>query len=236
MNDDFLQEYRKRPPAEFAEALYGRIDAQRSPRWFRRLAWAPVVIALVVIGALSVSPAARAGALSVILTLGGVEVEEMDALPVAEGPVFQAEWVSYSFDEAQEALPFALRLPAYVPEGYAPASEIQVIHAGVRRPITTVSVEWHRGRRWIRLSVEQWSDLQPPARLLSGHGSAEAVQVRGTQAALVRGAWRAADGTYDSGRGLTLIWVEDDLVYTLHAPGTGIPAETLVRMAESVED
>ena len=109
-----------------------------------------------------------------------------------------------------------------------------MIHAGTRRPITTASLEWHRGRRWIRLSVEQRSDLQPPARLLSGHGSAEAVEVRGSPGALVRGAWSAADGSYDTGRGITLIWAEEDLVYTLHAPGTAIAPETLMRMAESL--
>jgi hypothetical protein len=236
MNDDFLRDYRKRPRAEFSEALYRRIDEQRRPKWFSRLAWAPVVMALVVIGALSVSPAARAGALSVILTLGGVEVEEMSALPVTEGPVFHAEWVSYSFEEVQDALPFTLKVPAYVPEGYAPAPEVRVIHAGTRRPLTTASLEWHRGRRWIHLYVEQRSDLQPPTRLLSGHGSAEEVQVRGTQGALVRGAWSAEDGIYDAGRGLTLVWVEDGLVYTLHAPGTGITPETLMLMAESLAD
>jgi hypothetical protein len=94
MNDDFLKAYRKRPRPEFSETLYRRIEGRPDPRWFLRLAWAPVVIALVVIGALAVSPELRAGALSVVLTIGGVEVEEIDALPVAEAPVFYPEWTS----------------------------------------------------------------------------------------------------------------------------------------------
>jgi hypothetical protein len=235
MNDDFLKAYRKRPRPEFAEALYRRLEREQGPRWLLRAAWAPVVIALAVIGALILSPELRAGALSVVLTIGGVEVEEADALPVVEGPVFYPEWASYTFEEAQEALPFTLKLPSVAPEGYILASEVQVIHATGRRPITTVALEWRRGRRWITLYVEQRSEAQPPTRLLSGHGSAETVQIRGTQAALVRGAWGAEDGAYDIGRGLTLVWVEDGLVYTLHTPGGEVPAEALIRMAESFD-
>jgi hypothetical protein len=235
MNDDFLKSYRKRPRPEFTEALYRRLEKQQGPRWLLRVAWAPVVIAMAVIGALILSPELRAGALSVVLTIGGVKVEETDALPLAEGPIFYPEWASYTLEEAQEALPFALKLPGVTPEGYILAPGVQVIHATGRRPITTVSLEWRKGSAWITLYVEQRSDAQPPTRLLSGHGSAEMVQVRGTQAALVRGAWGAEDGAYDVGRGLTLVWVEDGLVYTLHTPATDVTAETLIRMAESVD-
>jgi len=235
MNDDFLKAYRKRPRPEFAEALHRRLETRRGPRWFLRAAWAPVVIALAVIGALILSPELRAGALSVVLTIGGVEVEEIDALPVVEGSVVHAEWVSYTLDEAREALPFALKLPRTAPDGYVMEPEVQVIHATNRRPVTTVALEWRRGSHWITLYAEQRSEGQPPARLLSGHGSAETVQIRGVQAALVRGVWSAEDGAYDVGRGLTLVWVQDGVVYTLHTPGSEVPAEALIRMAESVD-
>jgi hypothetical protein len=235
MNDDFLKAYRKRPRPEFAEELYRRIERRQDPHWLLQLAWGPVVIALAVIGTLVVSPELRASALSVVATIGGVEVEELDALPAVEGPVIRAEWVRTTLEEARQALPVDLKLPAVAPEGYILAPEVQMIHATNRRPVTTVLLEWRKGTRWITLSVEQRYGAQPPTRLLSGHGSAETVQIRDTQAALVRGAWRAEDGAYDARRGLTLIWVEDSLVYTLHTPSADVTVEALIRMAESVK-
>ncbi len=110
-----------------------------------------------------------------------------------------------------------------------------MLHVTSRRPVTTVVLEWRKGSRWITLYAEQRLEAQPSTRLLSGRGSAETVPVRGTQAVLVRGTWGAEDGAYDVGRGLTLVWVQDDLVYTLHTPGSEVPAEALIRMAESLD-
>jgi hypothetical protein len=233
MSDDFLNEHRERPSPEFTEALWERLQAPRRPWWTRRLVWAPALLLLVLVGALAASPELRAGALAVVRAVGGIEVQETDIVPPLEGPVARSAFVTYDLEGAQRALPFAVRVPTWAPEGYVLVPEVSVLAAHDRRPVTTAVLTWRRGRLWIELWVEERPEAQPPLRLVAGHGSAEEVVVGGAPAALVRGAWSAEDGTYDASRSVALVWVEAELVYILRTWDSGISAEELIRMAES---
>lgn len=234
MSDEFLRAFVERPDPEFAESLYQRISANRGAWPLKRLVWVPAVLSLLIVSAFITSPVLRAGALSVIRSIGRVEVEETEFYPGTTGQVFRSETVHYTLAEAQEIVPFEIKVPTWAPAGFELAPDVAVIAATDRRPVTSVFLTWHNRRRTIMLTVEQSPDVQPPHRLVAGLGSVEEVVVNGEPAALVRGAWHADEGTYDTTRGVVLVWVTHDLVHSLRSSDARVSAQELVRMAESV--
>lgn len=236
-DDDFLRQYAHPPRPAFADALHARLQqiAVRPirPRAALRLAWGAGALALTLAVVLTLSPAARAEATALLRLIGGIAVEEVAENP----PLTPTEQVSETprvpWAVAQERMGIAL--PTVLPPGYVLQPEASLLEDP---QFTIATFSWRgEGGGLLQFSAKRGgAEIDFAQRI--GLESAEAIQVNGAPAALIRGAW---DGTgWQRDGTLTISWRRGDDVYDLVAfnatyeEATPLTVAELVQVAESL--
>lgn len=230
MNDDFLTRFRKPPGREFSAALYERINNPMNTQnkfTLRRFTFA-AALCLALAAAFLFSPSARAALEYIYRQIGEITFleEQGPSTPVPESQITIVPDDVMSLAEAQERLPFEISLPTWAPEGFHLGSVVRVTYFGDR--LTPVDISYYSDNpasAVIILTVSQ------PVQWEVDLDHLQEVQVNGEPAGLTRGNWDADTGQW-TGSDTTLTWLRGDVMYRLSAPG--VPAEDLIRMAESI--
>jgi uncharacterized protein DUF4367 len=232
MNDDFLTRFRKAPRREFSEALYERIRTEMNTQKkfnVRRMTLA-LAMGIALIAAFAFSPAARAAVNNLVHQIGGVTFfspdETHNQAPVLESQVTIVPEDRLPLDQAREKVPFDISLPNWVPDGFHMGSLVRISYFGDR--YTPVEITWY-GPDAIRGNI----DLRVGQRVswLVDTNDLQEVQVNGQPAGLTGGTWDADSGEWTEALAI-LTWMKGDVMYQLSSPG--LPAEDLIRMAESI--
>jgi hypothetical protein len=236
MNDGFLTRYRKSPPREFSEALYKRIKVQMNPRKrfpFRRLTFAAALCAALVT-ALAFSPAVQAAFNGLIVEIGGMTFFEPDetesqATPLPESQVTIVPQEILPLAEAQARLPYDIRLPTWVPDGFKMGTSVRVAHfPGFATPEVTIT--WYGSDPDVgNIDLTIYGQR---VNWLVETDNVQEVEVNGQPAALVEGGWDADTNQWSGEAARMLNWMKGSEMYQLHSPGAS--AEDLIRMAESI--
>jgi hypothetical protein len=238
MNEEFLTELREAPQREFTDALYARLAQQKpdAPRFgpLKIVATALLALALPLALAMMFSPAARAAVQGVIQKVGDLTFDVSDEYPGGDGPVGILESEPMTLEEARAIFPVALRVPAWVPAGYAREETVNL----TRLPDGNMSalMTWLGDQN--RLALYTYSS---PKTLMGGDGvavgpgSLEEVQVNGKAATVVRGAWNANTKTWGPDMLISLLWIDEERGYLLSGMEHHITPADLIRMAESME-
>jgi hypothetical protein len=234
MNDDFLTNYRKTPRREFVAALYERINIsmkeQRKFTW-KRLTFA-AALCLALAAALAFSPNVRAAFTYIFREIGGVTYLEeepvagMTVTPLPESAITIVPEDILPLSEARERVSFEISLPTWAPEGFVMGTSVRISYFPDR--YTPVYITWSGNDRVlgnIVLTVGQ------RVSWLVDLDHLQEVQINSEPAGLTGGSWDADTGQW-TGRDLTLTWMRGDVMYILNSPG--VPAEDLIRMAESI--
>jgi hypothetical protein len=234
MNEDFLTNFQKSPRREFAAALYKRINIPmktKSNLTFRRIIFAAAICVTLLV-AFAFSPVARAAWTYIFREIGGVTYLEEDpaagptATPLPESAITIVPEDVLPLDEARTRVPFEISLPTWAPEGFVMGTSVRISYFG--NQYTPVYITWSGNDRMlgnIILSVGQ------RVSWLVDLDQLQEVQINGEPAGLTGGGWDADTGQW-TGRDLTLTWMRGDVMYLLSSPG--VPAEDLIRMAESI--
>ena len=234
MNDDFLTRYRKSPPRDFSDALYERITIQMNarrifPSW--RLTFAAALSAAL-IAALMFLPAAPAAFNGLILEIGGITYLEPDetesqAPPLPESQVTIVPEDILPLVDAQAKVPFAIRLPTWLPDGFVMSNSVRISYFGEK--FTPVIITWYGSNPDvgnIELMIGQ------RVSWLVNTGDVQEVEVNGQPAALIGGTWDVDTNQWQSQSDLTLSWMKGDVMYRLSSAGAAV--EDLIRVAESI--
>ncbi len=139
-----------------------------------------------------------------------------DTVPVQAG----------ALDEIRARLPFTIKTPAWVPEGYRLSDEISV--AG---DAAWVLLEWeHETGALVDLVISPYAPATPnaPPQFV------KAVVVAGRPAQFIFGLHNSAAGQWDPTLQTILTWQDGDLYYSLATAGTATSAKDLKHMAQSM--
>ncbi len=134
------------------------------------------------------------------------------------------EPVTLTLSEAPAQLPFALALPAWIPDGFVLHDAVEAVLPADDWPYASVTLTWQNGDE-ATLTLDLTNAPAAASALSAGH--AEAVMVNGQPATLTQFGLKSAP------RGFELKWKRDGVSYALSADGS-VGAEVLMQMAESV--
>lgn len=225
-------------PAGLSDRILRSLPPRHAPKRTARLLRrpAPVLagVLVVLIVAIGVTmPPVRAGISTLLESVSPRETSD----PPAERRLGEGEVLT--LDEAQQRVPWRIRIPGSLPEGYRMAGvlagEVQSFADGA-----TVVLYYVRGdgadAPQIRIVQRR---MLPDARadLPVERGASSYVRVNGRDALLVDGAWQEQDGRMVWVRGsfIQLVLEEDGLLITIEAdPRDGWDAGGLIRIAESL--
>ncbi len=157
---------------------------------------------------------------------GTVSLDDLDLDAFMQG-AGDAAPESVSLAEAQARLPFAVALPAWVPEGFSVLDEVEVVQgqAEAAPAYASVIVTWEDDAG-ASLDLQIATAGQGQARLGSAEGG-EAASVNGAPATLARSHRTGSER-------LTLSWTRASLAYQLSAEGEAVSADDLLRVANSI--
>lgn len=231
MRDKFL--YKLRPPLDkaFSRNLYQRLSLQypddlelkkeyqtmKRKQQFRGWKYAFLSMCVMAVLLITLSEPVRAKALEWIRVIAGFTVEETLESPIVtidEAIITPESIPGVSIADIMQDPPFNFNLPTWIPEGF-----VMDPQAGIANSKDWVSISWtNAGLSEIQLMVErEYTGYSIPA----GEGSSEPVEIDGTPALLVRGAWNTSHA-WDMSLGITIAWEEDGhfyrLIYSEHEP------------------
>lgn len=176
-------------------------------------------------------------------TIGGVVFVERANYPTESEmeSIKQADelWEPHilSFADAEAQLPFAIHLPTWLPEGFERLDEVMVALPRAEHTFALAIVTWcdMQSEECLRLNMEDAPNGSN--EWLVGSESIEEIEINGSPAALVRGAWDAKQEAWELGEVMTLSWhsSQKNVTYHLMASEGAVPIEALVRMTESME-
>ena len=235
MNDEFLARYRKPPPREFSEALYKRINVPMNTRKsfpLRRFTFA-AALGVALFAALAFSPTARAAFNGLMVDIGGMiffepDETESQATPLPESQITIVPQETLPLGEAQARLPYAISLPAWVPDGFKQSSVARISYFPGGPPQVTIT--WYGSDP--QVGNIDLTIFGKRINWLVDTEDVQEVQVNGQPAALVGGSWDADTGQWNNDSSLMLNWMKGNEMYQLMSPGAS--AEDLIRMAESI--
>jgi hypothetical protein len=148
-----------------------------------------------------------------------IPVDQIHIPPTSTAP---PEAVIMSLAEAHAAVPFAISLPAWAPDGFQLLDAVEVTADAASG---MVGVAWQNADgATIDLSL---SNTPAGASRLAGAGTVETVTVNGQPATMRHTAGLGASR-------LVLTWTREAVAYRLAAPADALDAASLVRMAESI--
>jgi hypothetical protein len=240
MNDDFLTRFRKPPRRAFAAALHERINGPMRTRnnfALRRATWA-AALCVALLAAAAFSPSARAAVAALARQIGGITYigpdQAADEPSQNSGEVQIVPEEDLSLAEAQAKVPFEIRLPQSMPDGY---TMLPTVHVSYFPDIpnnstsTFVTIAWGQSQDLGGHRIELV--IGPPGSWLVDLDHLQDVQVNGQPAGLTRGGWDADTHQWDTSHGgLTLTWTLGNVMYQLRS--ASLTAEDLSHIAESI--
>jgi anti-sigma factor RsiW len=201
--------------------------AARYPLPVAALAAALVLVALLGVAA----PPVRGG---LRLALERVLLRETTA-PTAERLIDPGAVVA--LDDARRQVPWRIRLPARLPEGYRlVAVTVGEVHEDAIGPTVVLHYQQGDGPRAPALRITELRVARPLDEPIAP-GAATELRVDGRPALLIDGAWEERDGqtVWTRGTLLRLILQDGDLVVQLEGePRDGWERDALIRVAESL--
>ncbi len=206
------------------------ISPVKRPQLVRRIALGLAALCLVVTLTLAISPTARAKLVEVIRSIGGVTFSETEEYP-GGGDVQIAPGMTLSLEEAQATLPYPIRLPAWVPEGFTQDDTVTITFFDDQ--FTPVSIGWSRTTEDRQASVIGLTIEPLNATNVVGPESIKTVEINGQPAAFVHGGWNADTQTWDTRIGRVLMWKMGEQTYLLSG-SPDVSDEDLLRIAESI--
>lgn len=232
-DDQFLKEFYQPPRREFGDALLKKISAEPKeqahrlhwlfswltmPRLTRQLAAVCLVLLLILVA----SPSARAQLGVLMHTIGGVVFVERADYPTESEieSVRQADdlWEQriISFAEAEAQLPFAIHLPTWVPEQFERLDKLMVALPQADTAFALAIVTWcdMESGECLRLNMEH-APNGSNEWFVAAESLAE-LEINGSPAALVRGAWDGEQEAWESGQVITLSWQSSQPDVTYH--------------------
>ena len=237
MNDKFLKDYRTLPRPEFIQNMRRRFDIREETAMHeQRLRFSPVglvtvALLLVLVLVLTISPAARAQVEDWVGVVGGVLFTATGDYPGNDGvPVSIVPSDEMTLEEARKVLPFAIDLPAYVPEGFVLEETVRIPH--FEDGIGRIDIQWRAPYKGLSLHIEDRSPEE--ANWLVAPGSMEEVFVDGASAALVRGGWYENTKQWENKGHLQLFVSHNGQTYLFSTNEDNIPVEELIHIAESL--
>lgn len=223
-------------PVAAPPGFAGRVTASlpRQPaRWRRSLALVAVMLLVVLAGGVLVQDGARA---SIGLFLRQVVLRETPALTMSSQTT---PMTRLTLAEAQKLVPWRIRQPAGLPDGYRLA-EVYAgsIHSFAVGPTVVLHYREGDGPTARSLGVmELQTAVKQRADEPVGPGAARQVPVGDGTGLLIDGRWGERDGqqVWESGAMLRLIVEDGDLVFQLQAdPKDGWTAEQLAGIAATL--
>jgi len=235
MKDEVLTQFQRRPPGEFAEALYARLAAlpdsepvstssvETLKNWLLRRALPSFSLSFLLMAFVAgLLPPLRTG----LWQWASGRNYEMPAIAT-----YASEPQTVATADAQLSLPVTLtRIPQWTPAGFVLSSTITAYRlltgtsdASASMPVSTrVDYTWHDelGRQ-ITLALQPAHDAQP----ITDTSLLQLASIHGDSATL-------SELTYQPGW-LSLTWEVAGTQYSLLAP-QGVLSTTLIKMAESV--
>ena len=216
MNDDFLTQYRKTPPLEFADALYQRISQQVRPGfaftiWNKltlRNAGALLVFIVAVAAcayyAASRTPYHKVG--GIWLTVQKTYVWEIPSVSETPEEITVPECPIVPLDEAREILQFDFLVPTWAPEGFTINDSVAIspsFSSGCDVSSTSDFISWswtgNNGNSYIGIFIQNLRWYDPVANIYRlgeaavwtpvAPGSYEEIEVNGQPSILIRGDW-----------------------------------------------
>jgi hypothetical protein len=235
MSDDFLYASRPAVPDGLEEAVWRRLLAlreggARERRLAGALSWVERHRAAAIVAGLVLLAGCTAG----VLRAGGFVFRESVEQPAPPGTdVVAVPQRVVAREEALAEIPFEVRLPTWVPQGYALSDRAMVTLPEEGSPISEawqVWLYWERDGGSVILFLAFPSEHYRGDELSFGPESAEEIEIAGQPAAAVRGNW--VGSTWYPNAGGNVLWVSGDTAYWLQS--TWVPLEDLIRIAESV--
>lgn len=228
-DDRFMLRLRQTPRPEFTESLYARLAAQDTPRRrpVRRLLAGTAVAALLFTCLFVASPEVRAQVEAFVERVTGVTFGDVE-VSVVRGTIggsagAPAPVETMSVGDAQAVVPF--ELPTWVPDGYVPDAEVDVVSYGPTE--TGVAVVWQRGDGpSITLSIMSY----PPQPVVGTSYAGREVDISGDTGVVFVGSWDAQTGQY-GGDQISIVWERGGLGYFLTSEA--VSETDLLRMARS---
>lgn len=233
------------------------MSARRIPAW-QRVAVGLAVLVLAFGITMAAFPSARAAVLDLIRQIGGVTIVETEQYPhrpeqrqggsmnmhdtspeTAPEQTFTVQ--TYSLAEARALLPFDFAVPTWAPAGFVQDDQVRIFlpPEGMTHTVflmDNVQLTWEDPSRHasIYLYATHCQVADCEQRWLVGLDSAEVLQVRGQEAALVRGSWDVDTQRYENSGMLNLLWKEGEVFYSLIGFECTTSPDDLVHMAESM--
>ena len=257
MKDDFLYRFRAEPGEEFTKELYERISKSSGfisgVKTFSQIQrWLILLLAVMVIGGcsyLAVSPTARAKVLDQIRRIAGVSYNETPRYPNVEpDQKVPIQFHVVSLNEAQNKLPFILRIPGWIPAEYS-LLENQVMYYSFDEESADISKAYNVYLNWTKNNLPrsvsnivlveqpivvpgQYEDNFMPV----GPGSLSEVKIGQVIGGMIRGSWDPETNLWDSESGqIALRWTNGDMHYLLTANEIYVEFGELLKMAESIK-
>lgn len=245
MSDDFLTILREPPRREFADGLYRKLSQLTESRAVpfgmvtaKRLALALAILVLAFGGLFALSPEVRAQVGEAIKRIGGISYKETDQVAPMTLSAVTIQGKNVSLDEARSLVPYDLKVPTWVPSGFVMEKDLQIVTKEdlpmkrVSNWSVPVTMVWRdRDNRAIVLTEQLASGVGP---IQVGKESVQEVKINGQPGALIGGMWDGASGTWRYPNMLSLMWLDERLVYKLYSSSSVISVGDLIRMAESL--
>jgi len=207
MDDKFL--YDNRPPVRkgFGENLYARLSGTApvrkvAPRWIMVVKFALVGMAVIFLS-LTFSAPVRAHVWYLIRQIAGMEVQEVNSLPIAESEITLSPDTINTLAQIQKEVPYPLSFPAYVPEGFTFVDRVEV-------QAQSVFMYWVReDQDQILLTV----DSDHGQKYQIGEDAAQEIQINGQPALVFEGGYDQ-NNTWDPAiKMVNILQRKDQVVY-----------------------
>jgi hypothetical protein len=153
---------------------------------------------------------------------------ERQATPLPESQVTIVPQETLLLEEAQARLPYLIRLPTWMPDGFKMGTLARIDYfpgAGPQVTITWYGSDSKVGNIDLTIYAQRINWLVETDDI-------QEVEVNGQPAALISGSWDADSGQWSRESGLVLNWMKGNEMYQLHSMGAA--AEDLIRVAESI--
>ena len=253
MNDDFLTRFQEQPQAKFAETLYKKISlpAKSNPKLItaRHFGLSFGIFVTVLILTFMFVPGVYADVESFIRKIAGINFDETTQSPITCNPLVDCKFEKVlsvtSLEEAQLAVPFAINLPVWTPQGYWQNPRVSL--SRFQEKYDLVQIEWlkvgfssiNNDEYEQQMTLRIWQqDENIDTPWAVAPESVKEVAVNGKPAALIHGAWNLFGESWNGNGATEIMWNDNNVWYEISAvfndPSTAVSDADLLRMAESI--
>lgn len=225
----------KRDPSPALRARVGSIptspqrQAWHIPRW----AWGVTAAVALLIVIVAASPPLLAAIVSLQETIGNVFLTITDRSPdSSDATIVEPELMS--LQAARTAVPFDFGIPSQVPDDWIMDEQVRVTDLG-SGPFVEIRWTNNAGTGIFFSAHSALQDDGSPNIRLVGPDSFREIEIGGQPAVIVRGGWDHGSREWAWPKVITLIWVANDVEYTLSTSDAEGAVAELVEVAESTQ-